>query len=742
MADDTQVAAADTDANPFAKFKPTATENPFAKFAKPSHATAPAANDTTVKRVDGPPNPYVEGDPDLSMHDLGQMGRGAVAGVVGLPGDIEKFGLMGLKKLGLAPITEGNILPSSEGTEKALFGAPKDERDSGYREIGALSGGMMSPSAVLGGAKGVAGAARGAWAGGKKALEVGETAIGKEAAAGAESLRGESATRAADVATSQEDAAQAYKKKIEAADRAQEQLAAQPATAESRAQLHAMRSAPFSEEQGRVLEDIRSRTRALEREHTEAGMSVATAKKLVADHDAKIAEAEQAVTALEGDLLARPRVTAEEFGKQIRKTTEDLDQKYRNIRAEQSGFKAAIEGAHDIQRVDTKAIQETIDKQLKDVRNPTLERTLGHVKELLQTDGKPALTIRSADSLRGYLDSIIHSKMVGDQKIDKETVYFINQIKKQLVKTATDAWQPYREALGRFRTLSRPLDIVERNGSLKKVLDSDPLSTDYKLTEAQVVGEVVRHSRNGNPVFSRLLQESPELKEPARLYFTQDLFGKDAVPTEAALRTWLKANEGPLRQLGLYNEFKDIKSARETAGRAVQEAKAEKQVSVADLRKAQEAETAAGRDLSDAQRLREKQKGRIEQSEKAIEDPAKRIAESDKRAGEATRRLGQQRSDATSELSKRQGVADRYRQFETQITTARPTEVVRETRAFVKRLRDDKLIDDKEYGEALKKVQQVEDAQQSVADTRKALLKIAAVLGAGGIGYEAAKIAF
>jgi tRNA A37 N6-isopentenylltransferase MiaA len=79
------------------------------------------------------------------------------------------------------------------------------------------------------------------------------------------------------------------------------------------------------------------------------------------------------------------------------------------------------------------------------------------------------------------------------------------------------------------------------------------------------------------------------------MYFTQDLFGKGAVPTEASLRTWLRNNERPLRQLGLYDEFRDIKNAREAANTAVENAKLGERAAKETAQLAQKEATAAGR---------------------------------------------------------------------------------------------------------------------------------------------------
>ena len=561
------------------------------------------------------------------------------------------------------------------------------------------------------------------------------TVAGRTAKEGAEALRGSEAARAAEVAEQHQADAAVYKQKLDAIEKAQSDLSKQPATAEARAHSQALRHAPFAEEQSRVLESIRSRVRGRESEYQEAGASVEQAKKLAAQDEGKIVDAENAVGSLEKELLAQPTISAEKFGEKVRKIAETIHDKYTKIRSEQSGYKEAIEGAGNYQRVSTKEMIDQIDEQMKGIRNPELERVLGTARELLQTDGRQALTLKSADSLRGYLDKIIRSKMIGEMKVDRETLHFVGQLRKTLVKTATDSWQPYREALGRWRTLSRPLDVVERKGALKRTLDTDPVSTDYALTEAQVVGEVLNKARSGNPVFTRLISESPELRDSARLYFTKDLFGKEAVPSDASLRTWLKTNETPLRQLGLYDEFRDIRVAKQTAARSVEEAKGESKMSAAQVKESAQKERDIADKLGQERKLRDKEKSRIGDSAKSVTPPEDLMAASQKRAAEAGRRLESQKGDASSQLARKESGSDRYRQFETQINVARPQEVAGQTRAFVKKLRDDKLIDDKKYGELLREVQSVEDKYKDTTELRAKLKRIgwtaAGLLGAG-----------
>ncbi|MDE2097083.1 MAG: hypothetical protein KGL39_07540 [Patescibacteria group bacterium] len=662
--------------------------------------------------------------PGMTPEQSKSVLEGIPSGALGWPGDLASLAhdvATNHPWTQYVPIVEigslaSHVLPTSKGVADFLFGEPRTQVAETGRNIGELIGGLISPFPEgTGIEEGIGSTARGI--GGLAAR-----ATGKEARTAAEALRTEALGRTSSVIEEQAKAAADYQKKLDAIYRAQRELATQPITAEARANQAALRTPQFFAERQRVLEELRARERALEEDYRQAGFSAQDAKKMVEEKDAKISDGENVVADLERQMLAQPRISADEFGAKIRQATKALDEKYRTIRATQSGFGKAIDDAQGYLRVNTAPIQASIDKQLKGIRNPSLERALTHIKELLKTGDKDGLSIRSADSLRGYLDSIINSRMMGDAKVDKETVYFIRKIKKDLVKSATEAWQPYREALGRWRTLSRPLDIVERNGALKKVVDADPLSTDYNLTEAQIVGDVIKSAKQGNPVFTRLIEESPELRDAARLYFTENLFGKDVAPTLAGFRTWLKDNERALRQTGLYDEFKDMKSARESAARAVEDAKSERKMSASELRSAQEKETAAKQRVALAENLRRAEFSRISElnAAKAKED-AIRAKEIEQRAGAASRRLQSERNEAVSSLSSHRNLMDRYQQLDTEITAASPEDAVSRTEALVKRLRDDKIIDDQVYGEALRKIAEVKVKFKDVARTRRIL---------------------
>lgn len=561
------------------------------------------------------------------------------------------------------------------------------------------------------------------------------SATGTAAEESAEALRETALNEAKYHRQATEREAAPYRARLEANQKALEMLSDQPAVAETRAQRAAITSAPFAAERERVLAGLRDRARAIENEYKGAGFDAKAAAQKVAEYEDQVAAAEMAVGRMEKQYLDRPTVDAETFGKDIRQTSQALYDKLVEKRTAESGFKEAVESAGPALRVDTAPLLAKIGKNLHDIRNPALRHVMETARDLLKTGNENGLSVQAADSLRGYLGAIRRTKQVGEQKIDAEALHFVGELEGGLTEATKAAWQPYREAMARWRSLSRPLDILERKGALKRVIDTDPVSTDYMITEAEVVGQVISKAKAGNPVFTRLLAERPELRPAARLYFSGDLFGKDTVPSEAVFRTWLKGNEQPLKQLGLYDEFKSMRDARGAAQRAVEEAKGVRAESAAVARKAAEREREIGARLKAAQSLRNKERARAEMEAGQMRTPVEMEAASARRAAASRARLEAGGKVAATEKARLESRADQMARFSVELDTAPARDVAQRTRSFLAKLREDKLIGDDEYGEMLRRVEDVAAQYGDTAEARKHLQHaIYWALLAGGIG--------
>lgn len=440
--------------------------------------------------------------------------------------------------------------------------------------------------------------------------------------------------------------------------------------------------------------------------------------------------AQQAVSALEQRMLAQPSIPAEVFGQEIRNVTRTLNKSLIDTRKAESGLSGIIQAAGDTPTVSTLGLITQAKEIGKKSRNPQVKAMMAEIESLAKTGDADALSLYSADSLRKYLSKDIINKFFPQTGADQEVLRGLKSLRGNLIRQMP---QDYREALGRFSSLSRPLDIMERQGGLKRVLDIDPISAAEKLTEAQVVGEVINKAKLGNPVFSRLLESSPNLREAARLHFTRDLFGKEVVPSEAAFRNWLATNERPLRQLGLYDEFKSLKSSREAAQRAVDDAKlSEKAAGVV----AKE----AGKEAERARKLSKESERRLQEALGTAAPPTQRPGES---LAEALRRTrtGEKAAPIQTFIQTREKQAEAVKaltKMQDDVNSAKTaTDIQNSVAKAAKDLLDRGIIDDAGYRTMMRDVAKLEDLVQARTQARKILGYFAGLAGIGFLGRRA-----
>lgn len=466
------------------------------------------------------------------------------------------------------------------------------------------------------------------------------------------------------------------------------------------------------------------------REKLGARVSKAETESLRAADMAKLAQedvqrTQSALNTLEQQMASQPGMTADDIGRLLQNTTKTLQKDGVKARKDAAGYEAVFQAAGDKPTVNTTGIKESVEKLEKQTRNPTLQNILYEIKSQLATDKTQALSLRSTDSLKGYLDSVIAGKEMKYGKLDKEIVRTVQNIKNQLMMKAKTQHPDYGKAIDTFRQMSRPLDIVERNGALKKVIDEDPVSTAYRMTDAEVTGYIIRKANAGNPVFTRLLQVRPDLQDSARLYFTKDLFGKDVAPTAKSFETWLMSNERPLRQTGLYDEFNTLRNAQRSAQQSVDDAKGFATV----LEKT--AETAAKK-LKTEEGLAKKATSRLEDVLKTAETPeslARRMSAASKapsgQASFVTRQQQQQSlintlDDSAAQISR----------------TTDPAEVSAVVSSSLKTLRSKNLISSKQFDDLMKQADSLKTQTDAQTKARKILVGVAVAVGVPSIGLR------
>ena len=713
-----------------------------------------------------------------------EYGKGAIAGLAGLPGEVINLpgtlaGLAGVQ-VPRAPIGV------SEASE-FMFGKPKSEIAAGMRGAGEVLGIPTGPSALSAITKTAGAIARPF----KYGAELTSTARGKGAREAAEAIRGEARGLAeekqlgqqATIASEQqriaglEDAERALMQKsqsdLQRIGAAQEQIANREALAAERAQR---RAGTTLDEKGRVIsgqtmEQLRAASLAKTRDRVrseiekarEAGLSEAEAASHLAHAEGRVVQAEQAVQKIEQELLGRERMTPEQLGPILSDATKKLVNDGIKAREEAAGFGKAISSAGEGLIVPTKSISDRIEQIIKSIRDPSIRPVLEAVKDEFKTlEGKKkvsALSIESADSLRKALDRIITTKKIqyanGTEGSAAAALHHLTEIRGRLVGAAETAHKPYKEALSEWRRMSRPLDIAQRKGPLKKVLDVDLFSQDLLRGSAEIAGAIIRRAKEGHPVFTRLLQINPEIRNGAKAYFNRELFAAEKVPTTDKLRNFLKDNEGVLRQLNLYDDFSTVARARAAGDDAMRVVKSELVQARAGLKEATAAERAQQKAVSEAERVRGFAVKRQTEAEKAAVTPEKIATQAKLRAKEAEIRLekgarGVEKAtkEAVDPIRARIGeaavsskdaaskVAEIEKSLE-RLSIADPRKAASEARDIVKSFSGE--LSTEQYGNLIRQIKMVEDAYGATDAARKKLLTIvAAGTGVGLLGGSAA----
>ena len=329
--------------------------------------------------------------------------------------------------------------------------------------------------------------------------------------------------------------------------------------------------------------------------------------------------ADQAANRLADEIAMQPTMDKNAFGDRVQKLTDSVYGRLLSERTTKSGLGDAIDAAGDTPKVDTTGIRAYIANARKAVANKNTESILDWIDNTIQTvmkvDGGTAqvrgLSVAKADSLRKTLNEAART---GSMKVANNTDasaaeagHYLRDIAKMLTISAGKAEPGYAAALGRFKSMSRPLDVFERKGDLSGVAREDSLSGDYQMAKADVIGRLLTKTKKGSSAMQRLISEDPTLKDDARRYFQHQLFGESGLGQKVSpdsLQKFLTNNKDALEQTGLTAEFTQRAGSVERAfGRLSEESKANKaQVSstkqaMGVSEKAQEAAKSAIRDF-------------------------------------------------------------------------------------------------------------------------------------------------
>jgi Mg2+ and Co2+ transporter CorA len=656
--------------------------------------------------------------------------KGAVKGTLGLPGSLEEFGSSTIPKwlgydttkekapLGMRGTT---VFPTPEEVGKSRLGRALSLEDipKGYEDIskaGEFAGSLVSPSALGSAAKTAIGIPTRIGEGVKGLGRAKDVIMGTTSKGLAEDLRGAVKGTAESIAADQAKVAQEATQKMARYQAVIDQINSGGAAADlSAAQRSGKAVDTLADIKQRVLIDARGRVRKAEEEARKAGMNKAETAEHVFQAEGRVGQAEEELKKIEAQLVAKPQMDPEEFGKMVASAAQKMADEAIANRTQLSGFKQAIEAAGN-EPISTENVLKEIDSTIEASGNPTVKTALQNIKAQLVTGDAPEITLQKLDSTRKFINSIIAKKDLtavgGVQGSDAEAIRAMRNVGRSLTRKASSQFPAYRNALLKFRKLSRPLDIF-RSGGLKGLINTDEFSQDLLRGEADIAGRIIDRAREGHPVFTRLMQQNPDIQNGARAFFYRELFGTGTAPAQTRLDTFLLKNQGVLRQLNLEDDFKSLASARAAGQKAVEEAQGVLSQAKNAQRAASAQEVAANKVLGTSKRLAsgaEKRLGEaVGQTESLAKDAGKTAESAEKLQIEAKKIVSDIENAPLGKLT----------------TTAK--------NAYTELLRKG-LIDNEKYNDVIRQITVVEQQLGKTEKARSVLQRIGlSLLGASGL---------
>lgn len=493
-----------------------------------------------ARDVTGPasllPNALGGGYAQEATNALNQIGDPLSRGV----GGMLPFAALGVPEMGaLQPSVAGAMIGAGSGLAAGTQGSSKETT-----ELGRLNEKLptMLGEGIAGGVLG--GLAPGAtWLAGKAADELGSLGktitggYGREAKSAAEALRAGARAETG--------------KAMSAEEREIAEKAAQTQETEARGKLAA-------EFQSRVSQRVRERVAKAEKAAKEAGLNAEEAKGFAVEQERGRAAAEEDASQLVEQFRNRMPTTPEELGDQIRDAALKDMREQRAVRERDSGFAKAVASDKGQPSIPTRQFTQKIAEAERRAVSPGAQSTLAWLKGELKT-AQPggsitAVSIQRARRIVQALDSRIEG-------LPPDEAHEITALKDAFVEHIENTHPVMKTAREEYARLSRPLDVYERTGALKKSVQSDPYSGDAVVDSTRIAGALLNKSENGADALARLAARDPKMLESIRGYFNQQLFGAGKSVTPRAFEKFLADNHIALERVGL-GDLKDVETAK------------------------------------------------------------------------------------------------------------------------------------------------------------------------------------
>ena len=346
-----------------------------------------------------------------------------------------------------------------------------------------------------------------------------------------------------------------------------------------------------------------------------SGVSAETGKALTAEErTAKLAQidklaAKKDVVAAETETAAhrekiaaeaaKPVSTPEALGEQVHETAVADMEALKAERAAKSGFDKAVKSDGGAPSVPTSRFVADAKAIEADTKSSELKAAVSQFRKSLtnapSVKGRPAIQAVSIRQAREILETL--NKHISE--MEPNAAHRLTEVRDDFFAHLEKTHPQMKAAREAYARLSRPLDVYERTGALKKAAMEDPYSGGGTMDPVKIKAAVTGKTQGGAEALQRLIQKNPAIRDSVRNVLQGELYGignAAKAPSAENLRTFLKNNRIVLEKTGLDKEFEAIKPSLEAVEAAPKRA-SETERAIKDLAKTKADAVAARSDL-------------------------------------------------------------------------------------------------------------------------------------------------
>ena len=506
-----------------------------------------------------------------------------------------------------------------------------------------------------------------------------------------------------------------------------------------------------------ISERLRTRAGDARAAAERAGLPKAEAEAYVTQTKTAMETAQKELDALLESYAARPTKDPIQFGKDVEALVARTERELVNTR--KSVFNEFDSQHSTNPTMPTEGLVEAIDKRLASGVSSTEEAALIRTKKFIEEYGVEGhLTPSQMNNLRLYY--------LGDSP----------EVTK-VARTALDKIPEFAKAQKKYAELSGPLDPYEHTkGTFAGVSEQEyDRESRSKLAKGEVVAQILNRASKGREGLAELVAANPELKDSAREYFNGLLVGNysDKAVTPQRLAAFMEKNGAALKEIGLFEEFKNLTAEGLAAQKKV--ATLGQDVKAAEVLTK---EATAAQQAAEAKAMRERALKNIQQSrqtaieegkpfvfpntkptlpvqqqpggpllptkEQVAETAATRTTAAQERTAEALkgaeqRQVGPRKTaeEAARELERAQQAARQLETFKTEIENTRPQELPEKIEGIIKRVGREELVDNPAYDKLLKDLNEAKTEYEKAKDLDKFSKTVRTALTAAATGYAA-----